>query len=69
MGELLILCMILLPFLVLCSAVGGAVELYGRWRGRREDKPDIHGFPAPRFKEKVFGDELDDFICREDESA
>ena len=69
MGELLILCMILLPFLVLYSVIGGAVELYGRWRGRREDKPDIHGFLAPRFKEKVFGDELDEVICREDERA
>ena len=69
MGELLILCMILLPFLVLCSTVGGAVELYYAMRGRRKDKPAGAVFPAPRFKEKVFGDELDDFICREDESA
>ncbi|MEY8576162.1 hypothetical protein AALD01_17735 [Oscillospiraceae bacterium 21-37] len=64
MEDFIILCAILAPFLLVCATVGGEV-----WRDRRGDKPAGTDFPAPRFKEKVFGDELDDFICREDESA
>lgn len=69
MDEFAAACIILLPFLVLYSVIGGAVELYHALKDKQQDKPDLYEFPLPKRKGKEFGDELDDFICKEDEGA
>lgn len=69
MSELFLLGCILAPFLLALWALGTAIEWYNAWKDEQQRKPALRQYPPPKRRETVYGDELDDFITREEDIA
>jgi len=68
MESLIILCALLSMALLLLAGIGGAVELWGAWTGRRKKKI-LETLPEPQFKQKVYGSVSDELPAKEGDAS